>query len=210
MLDRITSFIKRYTPTRLEGLIPGIYEINRDNLKTGYLWVIGTIIGYLFNILPGLIIHGVYILLHKRRKEKQQVEALIKDRSIVFKQLGTYKGGIKGFPQPSEKEGILYVFEDSIGFQDKNITWDLPYSRIINAYLDKFQVGGFRGIVAQDQAQSLQEVRNNLVVYYLDQEEVEREAKFHIHGAGTIYGEGEKAFELLNYILEFKGQFYKA
>lgn len=266
MLNSITSLIKRYIPTHLERFIPGMYEINRDDLQTGYLWLIGTLIGYLASIVPGLIIHGIYIWLHKdkknspvlskeqqqenaenvkalvtegqatlqknltegqaalqknlkehqerakakKREKEERVEALIKNRSIVFKQKVTYKGGIKGRPQASKKQGILYVFEDSIGFQDKDITWELPYSQTINVDLDKFEIGSIRGVAAKEQAQSFQEVRNNLIINYLDDEEVERTARFHVHGAKTIYGEGQKASELLNYIFEFKGQFHKA
>lgn len=44
-------------------------------------------------------------------------------------------------------------------------------------------------------------------LHYLDIEGIERNARFHIHGASTIPGEAVKAREFLNHILEFKGKF---
>jgi predicted nucleic acid-binding protein len=41
----------------------------------------------------------------------------------------------------------------------------------------------------------------------LDIERIERNARFHIHGASTIPGEAVKARDFLNHILEFKGKF---
>jgi len=48
-----------------------------------------------------------------------------------------------------------------------------------------------------------------VTVTYLDETDVERTAKFQIHGALTIPGEAIKAQEFLNYILDFKGKFFR-
>ena len=66
----------------------------------------------------------------------------------------------------------------------------------------------YRGFWAfGDEGRQLQQTKNTIDVCYLDNKNVERNAKFQIHGAFTISGEEVKAREFLNYLLEFKDQF---
>jgi len=135
-------------------------------------------------------------------------DLLATDEKIVFQQSSSYRGGILGHPQKATETGLAFVLSHSFVFQDKNISWKIPYERITEAKLDFFQMGGFRGFLASgDVGRQLQSTKNTLEISYFGDDNTERSAKFQIHGALTIYGEEEKANEFLNYLLEFKGQF---
>jgi hypothetical protein len=129
---------------------------------------------------------------------------------IIFQQLASYRGGISGFPTSADKPGKAYVFNDVIVFHDNNIGWITPYNRVIKVELDFFQLRGSRAFLASPNlGRMLQEVKNTIAVTYLDDEDIEQVIKFQIHGAATIPGEGVKAQEFLNYLLQFKKSFLK-
>lgn len=130
------------------------------------------------------------------------------NEEIKFLQLATYKGGILGHPDPLEDVGYVLILSDSFVFYDKNISWKLPYKRIIDAKLDFFQPGAVRSMLALGEvARQLQETKNTLSLVYLDTKYTERIVKFQIHDALTIPGEAKKATEFLNHLLEFKEYF---
>ena len=130
------------------------------------------------------------------------------NEQVVFYQMATYKGGVRGYPNASQNSGFAFVLDHSFAFYDNQVLWKVAYERIIEAKLDFFQMGGVRGFLASgDVGRQLQQTKNTLELCYLDDENTERSAKFQIHGAMTIAGEAEKAMEFLNYLLEFKGEF---
>jgi len=149
----------------------------------------------------------------ERNKEAQKdnlsaKELLSSNEQIIFHQMASYRGGVKGYPNSSKNAGLAYVLDQSFVFHDSLIAFKLPHDRIIEAKLDFFQMGGTRGFLASgDVGRQLQQTKNTLDLYYLDEEGTERNAKFQIHGAATIYGEAGRATEFLNQLLEFKGSF---
>ncbi len=55
----------------------------------------------------------------------------------------------------------------------------------------------------------MSKTKNILSITYLDNKNIEINAKFQIHGCLTIPGEEKKATEFLNHLLEFKEHFFK-
>ncbi|WP_414571468.1 SHOCT domain-containing protein [Nostoc sp. CCY 9925] len=127
---------------------------------------------------------------------------------VVFSQIATYRGGVRGYPNSAQSCGLAFVLDHSFVFYDKDMYFKVLYERVIEAKLDFFELGGVRGFLALgDVGRQLQQTKNTLELSYLDGDNTERSTKFQINDALTIPGEAEKAREFLNYLLEFKGQF---
>ncbi len=131
------------------------------------------------------------------------------NEQIIFYQSASYRGGIKGYPNQGNFCGYAFVLDGYFVFYDNEISWKLPYNKLIEAKLDCFQMEEGRALRAllSDTGRQLQETKNIVELHYLDIEGIERDARFQIHGASTIPGEAVKAREFLNHILEFKGKF---
>ncbi|MEH2416241.1 SHOCT domain-containing protein [Nostoc sp.] len=149
-----------------------------------------------------------------KSERKIQIENLVASglldasEQIIFSQIATYRGGVRGYPNSAQTSGLAFVLDNSFVFYDKDIPFKVLYERVIEAKLDFFELGGVRGFLALgDVGRQLQQTKNTLELSYLDGDNTERSAKFQINGALTIPGEAEKAREFLNYLLEFKGQF---
>jgi hypothetical protein len=151
----------------------------------------------------------------KIQQNKTNLETLINylqtnQDKVVFQQLASYRGGLPGYPSSTDKPGRAYILGDSIIFHDEQISWHIAYNKVIGAELDFFQLRGSRAFFAGGNVgRMLQEVKNTVAVTYLDTENIERTVKFQIHGAATIPGEGVKAQEFLNHLLDFKKSFLK-
>lgn len=147
----------------------------------------------------------------EQQSKKSILDYLDKNKQqIIFQQKASYRGGILGYPTSADKPGIAYILNDSIIFYDNFISIRVYYNRIIDAQLDFFELRGSRAILAGgNNARMLQEIKNNIAITYLDQDDNERTFKLQIHGAATIPGEAVKAQEFLNYLLDFKGSFIK-
>jgi hypothetical protein len=124
---------------------------------------------------------------------------------VLYKINATYRGGIRGFPK--ESSGAVYLSEDGFDFHGRTLHFDIPFERIISVALDEFRPSAFRVINTQG---SVPRVKNVLALTYLDEESVDRTAEFQIHGAITLQGEGEKAAELMNRLLDFKARFARS
>jgi len=130
---------------------------------------------------------------------------------VVFKQAASYRGGLPGFPNSADRMGKAYILSDSIIFEDDQLSSQISYSRVLRAELDLFQLRGGRAILAGGRmGRMLQEVKNIVAITYVDDENNERTLKIQIHGALSIPGEGVKAQEFLNRLLDFKGSFAKS
>lgn len=137
---------------------------------------------------------------------------LNRNEQVLFYQSASYKGGIKGYVDNAEENykqsGFAFVLAHYFAFYNNTISWKIPYKSISEAKLDFFQIGGVRGFLALgDVGRQLQQTKNILELTYFDNEGVERNARFQIHGALSIGGEEVKAREFLNHLLEFKGDF---
>jgi Short C-terminal domain len=133
---------------------------------------------------------------------------LATNEKIVFNQWATYQCGVTGHPSASTSYGMAVVLNKSFAFYDKQLSAKIPYSRILEITLENFQVGAIRGALAAGAvALQLQQTRNILSIRYKDDKGIERDAKFQINGSLTIPGEADRAREVLNYLLEFKGDF---
>lgn len=128
---------------------------------------------------------------------------------FMFAQAATYKGGLIDYVEQGKRNGFAYIYARNLYFFDDKIRWSLPFQQIIRTELESFQIGGARAVLAGINAVALQQVRNTLAVTFLDGG-VEHTARFQIHGAATIPGEGVKAQEFLNHLLRFKSQFSSA
>lgn len=127
---------------------------------------------------------------------------------INFNQFATYQGGIKGFPDLSEDQGVIYLLDDTFAYFDSKIKFMLQYKQIIDVSLGSFQMEALRSMLTLgDVGRQLQETKNTLVLNYVDGHNIERQAKFRVNGALTIPGESEKAHELMRHLLEYKIQF---
>jgi hypothetical protein len=130
------------------------------------------------------------------------------NEKVVFNQWATYRGGVAGYPSAASSYGMAVVLSKSFAFYDNQMTVKIPYTKVLEVKLDNFQVGAVRGALAAGAvALQLQQTQNILCIRYKDEKGVEREARFQINGSATIPGEAERARELLNYLLEFKGNF---
>lgn len=148
-------------------------------------------------------------------KEKRQENNLITqgllnyNEKIIFSQSASYRGGIKGYPKDAEKPGHAFLLDTAFVFYDEEINWKIAYNSIINVRLDFFKVTLGRNIFPSGEiAEKLQKTKNILVILYCDNEDMERIAKFQIHGAFTMAGEELKATEFLNYFRGFQGEFF--
>jgi hypothetical protein len=149
-----------------------------------------------------------------KSERKIQIENLVAsglldaNEEVVFSQIATYRGGVRGYPNSAQSSGLAFVLDHSFVFYDKDMSFKVLYEAVIEAKLDFFELGGVRGFLALgDVGRQLQQTKNTLELSYLDGDNTERSAKFQINGALTIPGEAEKAREFLNHLLEFKGQF---
>ncbi|MDD1415158.1 SHOCT domain-containing protein [Dolichospermum sp. ST_con] len=141
-------------------------------------------------------------------QELAKKRLLAANEKIVFYQWATYQGGVAGHPKASTSYGMSVVLDKAFTFYDQQITIKIPYENIVEAKLENFQVGSIRGILGSGAvAVQLQLTQNILSIRYMDTKGVERNAKFQVNGSRTIPGEGERAREFLNYLLEFKGDF---
>lgn len=130
------------------------------------------------------------------------------NEQVVFYQMATYRGGVRGYPNSAQSSGFAFVLNHSFVFYDEDMSFKVLYERVIEAKLDFFQLGGVRGFLAAgDVGRQLQQTKNILELSYVDDENTERSAKFQMNGALTIPGEAQKAVEFLNHLLEFKGKF---
>ena len=148
-------------------------------------------------------------------KEKIQENNLIiqgllnNNEKIIFSQSASYRGGIKGYPKDGEKPGHGFLLDTAFVFYDEQINWKIGYTSIINVRLDFFKVTLGRKLFPNGEiAEKLQKTKNILVIHYCDNEDMERVAKFQIHGAFTMAGEELKATEFLNFFREFQGDFF--
>lgn len=148
-------------------------------------------------------------------KEKIQENNLItqgllnNNEKIIFSQSASYRGGIKGYPKDGEKPGHGFLLDTAFVFYDEQINWKIGYTSIINVRLDFFKVTLGRKLFPNGEiAEKLQKTKNILVIHYCDNEDMERVAKFQIHGAFTMAGEELKATEFLNFFREFQGEFF--
>ena len=133
------------------------------------------------------------------------------NENIIFQQTATYKGGIPRYPKASEDSGIAFILDNSFVFYDQQIQFKLSFKQILDAKLDFFQMSGVRGFLAfGDGGRQLQQTKNTIELNFIDDNKIERSAKFQIHGAFTISGEEVKAREFLNHLLEFKAHFMKS
>ncbi|MDO9577365.1 MAG: hypothetical protein Q7J16_05730 [Candidatus Cloacimonadales bacterium] len=134
---------------------------------------------------------------------------LIRDcEKVVFVQQASYRGGLKGYPNLSKKSGFAFVLNKSFCYYDSDFNCKIDYENILKIELHKFQPSGLRSFLASGSVgRQLQEVKNNIAFYLVDDDGDERIVKFQIHGALTIFGEGIKATEFLNHLLDFKNQF---
>ncbi len=144
-------------------------------------------------------------------KELKDKNILTENEKVIFCQFATYKGGILGYPEPIEKVGNIFILSHKLAFYDEKKSWKLAYKKIIDTKLEFFKLEGIRSLLAVDesQRQELQRTKNILSITYLDNKNIERNAKFQIHGSLTIPGEERKATEFLNHLLEFKEHFFK-
>lgn len=141
---------------------------------------------------------------------KERLNVLLHDEILVFKQSASYRGGVKGFPKRLEEMGIAYITNSSFIFLHSVMDFKLFHFRIIDATLDTFQMDEVRAFLASgDVARQLQNTKNVVNIAYMDEDDVERNARFQIHGAALIQGEELNAQEFLNYLFEFKKDFYK-
>lgn len=148
---------------------------------------------------------------NKPKESLKKRKLLDSNENIVFQQTATYKGGISGYPQASEDSGIAFILDNAFVFYDSKIQFKLLFSKIIEAKLDFFQMSGVRGFLSfGDEGRQLQQTKNTIDICYFDSKNIERNAKFQIHGAFTISGEEVKAREFLNHLLEFKAQFMES
>lgn len=144
-------------------------------------------------------------------QELSKRKLLTGNEKIVFNQWATYQGGVAGHPNTATSYGMSVVLSKAFTFYDQQIAVKIPYASIVEAKLENFQVGSIRGMLASGAvAVQLQQTQNILSIQYRDAKGVERNAKFQVNGSGTIPGEGERARELLNHLLEFKGDFANA
>uniref|UniRef100_A0ACD5GY35 Uncharacterized protein n=1 Tax=Desertifilum tharense IPPAS B-1220 TaxID=1781255 RepID=A0ACD5GY35_9CYAN len=76
--------------------------------------------------------------------DKLQKKGLIEqNEKLVFSQIATYKGGVKGYPQASSTTGWAFIAENHFIFLDNSLSFNLPYNRVIEAKLDYFELGEF-------------------------------------------------------------------
>ena len=141
-------------------------------------------------------------------QELSAKKLLATNEEVVFNQWATYRGGVAGYPSAASSYGMAVVLSKSFAFYDNQVTVKIPYANVLEIKLDNFQVGAVRGVLASGAvALQLQQTQNILCIRYKDEKGVEREARFQVNGSATIPGEAERARELLNYLLEFKGNF---
>ena len=146
----------------------------------------------------------------KEEIESQTILSLFKDETIVFDQTASYRGGLKGYPTHLEKVGMAYLTENALIFIQDILKCKLIYSDMVDVTLDNFQIEDHRSLLLSgDTARQLQNVKNIVNIKYIDEDSVERDVKFQIHGALMVQGEEIKAREFLNRILDFKHQFLK-
>jgi hypothetical protein len=129
------------------------------------------------------------------------------NEQVLFHQGASYRGGLQGYPNAAKKNGFAFVFDNSFAFYDNDIAWKIPYERVTEVSLDSFKPSGTRAVLAGVNARMLQEIQNIIALSYLDDDSIERIAKFQIHGALSIPGEAAKAGEFINHLLEFKKKF---
>lgn len=147
-------------------------------------------------------------LLNNPKEILKTTKLLQVKENIIFQQIATYKGGIPGYPKASEDSGVAFILDNSFIFYDNQIQFKLFFNKIKEAKLDFFQMSGARGFLAfGDGGRQLQQTKNRIDISYFDRKNIERNAKFQIHGAFTISGEEVKAREFLNHLLEFKDKF---
>jgi Short C-terminal domain len=119
------------------------------------------------------------------------------------------QSGIMGYPSGGTSYGMAVIFDKSFAFYDGQIKFKIPYTKVLEVKLENFQVGAVRGMLTLGStvALQLQQIQNMLSLRYTDEKGTERNAKFQIKGALTIPGEGDRAREFLNYLIEFKSDF---
>lgn len=122
--------------------------------------------------------------------ENQKILSLFEDENVVFEQAASYRGGLKGYPARLEKVGMAYLTKNALIFIQDILKCKLMYSNIMDVTLDNFQIEDHRSLLLDgDTARQLQNVKNIVNIKYLDEDSVERDVKFQIHGALMVQGE---------------------
>jgi hypothetical protein len=134
---------------------------------------------------------------------------LLEDRGepLIFWQVANYREGIADHNRQSKKNGYIYVCRDHLCFIDVEVRWAVAWERVLDADLDIFKPGTVQSMLAGLNSMVLRQIRSALAVTYFNEVGVRRTARFNIHGAVTVYGDQDKATELVGHVNTFRPRF---
>ena len=129
---------------------------------------------------------------------------------VIFWQVANYREGVADHNRQSKKNGYMYVCRDHLCFIDLEVRWAVAWESIQDADLDTFKPGTVQSMLAGLNSIVLRQIKSALALTYCDQGGVKRTARFNIHGAVTVYGDQDKATELLGHVNRFRPRFAAA
>jgi len=138
-----------------EILIPGLKQFRNGQTSTGLAWFIGTVFGYVFGVLPGFIIHGIYIWTFFKEKVTYPISSSIRESTTAIssgvQEITALRNEINQKNLTSQitilsDKGILNSNERVVFFQSAS------YRGGIQGYVDdakeKFDTNGFAFILS--------------------------------------------------------------
>jgi hypothetical protein len=96
-------------------------------------------------------------------------------------------------------------------FIDSQLTWSVAWERVRHVELDAFKPGTVHSMIAGWNANlMLRQIKSAIAVSYADMVGVESLVRFNVHGAKTVFGDQDKATEVLGHIQRFRSRFLDA